>query len=129
MGTGGGAFFWLTGNGTTFVFPELETAIAVNVMLLGGAPGSVDIVFSGPNGTASYSVATGAGATFFGIGNPSGFASVSLSTNGAGGALVDNITFGDDPPTGTVPEPASLILFGTSCLGPAMALRRRARLR
>jgi len=134
MGTSGGSWFYFNGASTTFVFPELETAIAFQVMLLGGVPGSVNVVFGGANGSAAFTVATGSGATFFGVGSGSGFTTLTVSST-SGPLLLDDITFGDDPVgdldqqngATAVPEPASLILFGTSCLGPAIMLRRRSR--
>jgi hypothetical protein len=61
--------------------------------------------------------------SFFGITSDVGISSISFQSSTDQYLVMDNFTYGDDPPT--VPEPGSLMLFGSGLFVVAGILRRK----
>ncbi len=66
--------------------------------------------------------------SFFGFTSDVDILSLSIATNNGGQPLLDNVSFGPAAAPAEVPEPATMILFGTGLAGLAsMARKRRLR--
>jgi hypothetical protein len=126
QGTGtscGGASTWPSYPALTFTFSSVISYFGVDVTLTNSA---VNLLFTTSNGSLNVGAPLATTAQFRAIQDVTPFTSVTLSTQGNGAFVIDNLTFATAPTT--VPEPGTRALLGTGLLavGGVAARRRRA---
>jgi PEP-CTERM motif len=149
VGVVNGVNFGTSNNALGVNTPNLGAGTQTLLISLPTGTTSVGFDFKGSNSTqvgisaASYTVVVnytdGTNSGPIAIANPSfttfgffGFVttdkviqSISIATNNGGAPLLDNVTFGPAAAVEPVPEPATLVLFGTGLAGVASLARRR----
>lgn len=150
VGVVNGAAFGTVDNALGVNTPNLDIGTQTLLITLPTGTTSVGFDFKGSNSTqvgtlspATYTVVVnytdGTNSGPLAIANPSfttfgffGFLttdkiieSISIATNSGGAPLLDNVTFGPAAAVEPVPEPATMVLFGTGIAGVASLARRR----
>lgn len=149
VGVVNGAGFGTLDNALGVNTPNLAAGTQTLLISLPTGTTSVGFDFKGSNGSqvglspASYTVVVnytdGTNSGPLALANPSfttfaffGFLttdklieSISIATNSGGAPLLDNVTFGPAAAVEPVPEPATMVLFGTGVAGVASLARRR----